>query len=126
MNICAAYFLKYFWTVFWDYSDMPFNIGGRTNLLFCFFWGILSVIWIKICYPALSGWIEKIPALAGKIATWIMIVFMVCNALISAAAMSRYVECQAGGTAKNAVEAFLDYHYPDDLVENIWPNMRVR
>lgn len=124
--MCSVLSEVFLGTVFWDYSDMPLNIGGRTNLLFCFFWGILSVIWIKICYPALSNWIEKIPALAGKIATWIMILFMVCNALISVAAMGRYTERQAGGAAENAIEAFLDYHYPDHLVETIWPNMRVR
>lgn len=124
--MCSVLSEVFLGTVFWDYSDMPFNIGGRTNLLFCFFWGILSVIWIKICYPVLSDWIEKIPALAGKIATWVVIVFMVCNALISVAAMARYVERQDGGIAENAVEMFIDYHYPDELVETIWPNMKIQ
>ena len=73
---------------------MPFNIGGRTNLLYCIFWGLLSVVWVKICYPTISGWIEKLPPLGAKIATWAVIVLMSCDAVISAGAMVRYVERQ--------------------------------
>lgn len=110
-------------TVFWDYSWMPFNIGGRTNVLYMIFWGILSVAWIKICYPKLSGLIEKLPALQGKIVTWILIVFMVCNALISAMAMLRYTQRQEGIEASNIIEAFIDKTYEDSLIEKVWPNM---
>ncbi|MBE6786971.1 MAG: hypothetical protein E7537_01330 [Ruminococcaceae bacterium] len=30
----------------WDYSKMPFNFKGQICLLYSFFWGILSVIFI--------------------------------------------------------------------------------
>lgn len=50
----------------WDYSKIPFNLGGRINLLFCFFWGIAAVVWLKILYPKFSGWIEQIPVKVGK------------------------------------------------------------
>ena len=55
-----------FGTVFWDYSKIPFNLGGRINLLYCFFWGIAAVVWFKGLYPVFSRWIERIPAKAGK------------------------------------------------------------
>lgn len=62
MNTYAVCFTELvFGTVFWDYSDIPFNLGGRINLLYCFFWGIAAVIWLKILYPRLSALIEKIP-----------------------------------------------------------------
>lgn len=110
-------------TVFWDYSWMPFNIGGRTNLLYMIFWGILSVVWIKVIYPRMSSAIEKLPALQGKVITWVLVVFMVCNALLSAMAMIRYTERQEGIQAENAVEVFLDNNYEDELIEKVWPNM---
>ena len=66
--ICSVFTELVFGTVFWDYSDMPLNIGGRTNVLFCFFWGVLAVVWIKIVYPPMSKGIESLPPLAGKIA----------------------------------------------------------
>ena len=50
---------------------------------------------------------------------------MICNGLISAAAMIRYVERKDGVAAENSVEYFLDDKYPDALVEWVWPNMKV-
>ena len=41
-----------FGTVFWDYSGFKFNLGGRINLLYCFFWGIAAVIWICLLYTS--------------------------------------------------------------------------
>lgn len=123
--LCSVFTEIFLGTTFWDYSKMPFNIGGRTNLLYCVFWGILSVAWVKICYPKISGFIEKLPALGGKIATWVLLVLMICNGLISAAAMIRYVERKDGIEADNSVESFLDDKYPDQLVEWVWPNMRI-
>ena len=43
-----------FGTVSWDYSGTPFNIDGRTNLMFALIWGTLGLIWIKEISPAMS------------------------------------------------------------------------
>lgn len=120
---CSVFTEIVFGSVFWDYSSMLFNIGGRTNLLFMFFWGILSVIWIKGIYPHMSQAIERLPALQGKIITWILILFMICNALLSSMAMIRYSQRQDGMEARNAVEQFLDDTYEDAIIEKVWPNM---
>lgn len=120
---CSVFTEIFLGTVFWDYSHMPFNIGGRTNLLYMVFWGILSVVWIKLIYPNISKVIEKIPPLAGTVVTWILIAFMICNVLISAMAMVRYTERQDGITADNVIEEFLDTTYKDELIEKVWPNM---
>lgn len=124
--VCSVFTEVVLGTVFWDYSHMMFNIGGRTNLLFMIFWGILSVAWIKLCYPMLSNLIEKVPPLAGKVITWVLILFMICNATISALAMIRYVERKDGILADNAIESFLDTTYQDELIEKVWPNMKIR
>ena len=29
----------------------PFNLGGRINLLYCFFWGFAAVVWFRVVYP---------------------------------------------------------------------------
>lgn len=121
--MCSVFTEVFFGTTFWDYSDMPFNIGGRTNLLFCIFWGILSLVWVKICYPPLSRRIEKIPPLPGKILTWTCVALMTCDMLISGLAMVRYVERAQGTGAETAVERFLDHYYPDSFIEWTWPNL---
>ena len=35
--ICSVMTELVFGKVFWDYSQIPFNLGGRINLLYCFF-----------------------------------------------------------------------------------------
>ena len=120
---CSLFTELVFGAVFWDYSWMPLNIGGRTNLLYMAFWGILSVVWIKIIYPKMSLWIEKIPVLLGKGITWIAIVFMTCNTILSAAAMLRYTKRIDGIEASNVVEEFLDATFVDERIEKVWPNM---
>mgnify|MGYP005781716511 FL=1 len=124
--MCSVISEVFFGTVFWDYSDMPFNIGGRTNLLFCIFWGILALVWVKIIYPKLSGLIERIPPMTGKIVTWVCMVLMACDLAISGMALLRYVERKEGIPARNIVEEYVDYQCPDEYVEVIWPNMRMR
>jgi len=124
--LCSVFTEVFFGTTFWDYSDMPFHIGGRTNLLFCVFWGALALIWVKFLYPYLSCQIEKIPPLAGKILTWIFVILMICDIIISMIAMVRYVERQNKLPAENPVEEFVDYEYPDELIEFVWPNLRIQ
>ena len=108
--------------VFWDYSKIPFNLGGRINLLYCFFWGIAAVVWLKGCYPVLSRWIEKIPMRTGKILTWIIIVFMVFNMAMSALAMARYNERRTQPEPTTGIAVWLDEHFPDERMERLYPN----
>ena len=51
--LCSVFTEIMFGTVFWDYSKIPFNLGGRINLLYCFFWGIAAVVWFKELYTGL-------------------------------------------------------------------------
>ncbi len=123
--MCSVATEVLFGTTFWDYSDMPFNFGGRTNLLFCIFWGLLAVVWLKGIYPYLSRWVEKIPPVAGKILTWLILAFFLLDGAISAAAMLRYVERITSPEAQNIIQLFLDQTYPDSLIEQVWPNLRI-
>lgn len=123
--MCSVFTELVFGTVFWDYSEMPLNIGGRTNVLFCFFWGVLAVIWVKIVYPRMSGVIELLPPLGGKIVTWIVVFVMFCNAFLTSAAMIRYNTRPVRPEPANAFELFLDRQYDDGRIESRWPNMIV-
>ncbi|MBD5459424.1 MAG: putative ABC transporter permease [Lachnospiraceae bacterium] len=123
--ICSVFTELVFGTVFWDYSDIPFNLGGRINLLYSFFWGIAALIWLKLVYPFLSGLIEKVPVRAGTILTYLFIVFMAVNMAVSAAALARYSERNANVAAESAVERFLDDHFPDERMERIYPNAKM-
>lgn len=127
--ICSVFTELVFGTVFWDYSGFMFNLGGRINLLYCFFWGIAAVVWMKLLYPKLSEWIEKLPQKTGTILCNLMIIFMIINCLISAAALSRYEERQRVDQEERqrggVVEEFLDEHFPDERMERIYPNAKI-
>ena len=120
--LCSVLSEMVFGTVFWDYSEIPFNLGGRINLLYCFFWGIAAVVWFKLLYPRLSDWIEKIPMKPGKIITWALILFMCCNIVMSCMALIRYDARGKGVSAENTLEEWLDEHYDDARMQRIYPN----
>ena len=121
---CSVFTELVFGTVFWDYSHIPFNLGGRVNLLYCFFWGIAAVVWLKFIYPLLSGWIEKLPIRAGKVLTWVMLLFMVVDIALSALALGRFVQRQADPTpAADPLGQFLDERFPDQRMECVYPNI---
>lgn len=139
--ICSVFTELVFGTIFWDYSKIPFNIGGRINLLYCFFWGFAAIIWLKLIYPFLSKYIEKLPKLLGEICCNILIIFMIFNMLISALALNRYVQrntepsqiseelVEADGEAVGSIEqwlnAFLDARFTDERMERIYPNAKI-
>ncbi|SHK77010.1 putative ABC transporter permease [Hespellia stercorisuis] len=120
--ICSVFTEIAFGKVFWDYSKIPFNLGGRVNLLFCFFWGIAAVVWFKKMYPLVSKWIEKIPRRIGKVTTWILIVFMSCDMAVSCMALARYEERENGTKPDNEIQVWLDENYNNDVMEKIYPN----
>ena len=124
--ICSVFTELVFGTVFWDYSGFAFNLGGRINLLYCFFWGIAAVVWMKLLYPKLSAWIERIPVRAG---TWLVrtaVLFMMFNCVISSLALARYTERNTNPKgAGNALEEFLDERFTDERMERIYPNAKI-
>ena len=120
--LCSVLSEMVFGTVFWDYSEIPFNLGGRINLLYCFFWGFAAVAWFKIFYPVISGWIEKLPICAGRILTWVIVVFMCCNMAVSTMALIRSNERSQGIPATQSWQQTMDERFPDERMEKIYPN----
>lgn len=119
---CSVLSELVFGKVFWDYSEIPFNLGGRINLLYCFFWGIAAVVWMKLLYPKFSRLIEKIPIKAGKILTWVLIVFMCCNMAVSALALIRSDQRVHGMEAEHGWQEVMDERYDDAKLKQIYPN----
>ena len=122
--ICSVFTEIVFGTVFWDYSDIPFNLGGRINLLYCFFWGFAAVAWFKIFYPPVSRLIEKIPVKIGKIITWLLIIFMLADGIVSSAALARYNARSNGIEAANSFESWVDEHFDDGRMAQVYPKAK--
>lgn len=122
--LCSVFTEMVFGTVFWDYSWMPFNLGGRINLLYCFFWGFAAVVWFKKLYPLISMLIEKIPIRPGKVVTWVLIIFMTCNMMVSCMALIRYDQRTDGIPATEDWQKSMDMHFGDARMNRIYPNAK--
>lgn len=123
--MCSVVTEKLFGKVFWDYSKIPFNLNGRINLLYCVFWGIAAVIWVKEVYPRISALIEKIPMKVGKVLTWVLVVLLALDVLLSCMALGRMDQREKGIPATNAVQQFLDEQYPDEYLTQRYQNMKL-
>lgn len=119
--LCSVFTEIVFGTVFWDYSDIPFNLAGRVNLLYCFFWGFAAVAWFRLAYPRLNALIERVPVKPGRILTWIMVGFMTVNVLVSSLALARYDARSQGEEAANRLEQMVDEYFPDERMERVYP-----
>lgn len=107
----------------WDYSHLPFNINGRICLLYSIFWGFLGILWIKWIYPVMAKAILKIPNLAGKIITWVLVVFFVFNSFMTVVSMTRWVQRRDGVEPTTCFGQYIDEHFPDERMEKIFANM---
>lgn len=120
--LCSVLSELVFGQVFWDYSKLPFNLGGRINLLYCFFWGIAAVVWFQCLYPPISNAIEKIAIKPGVVISWILIIFMSCNMIASFGALVRYDQRSKGVKATMKWQTWMDTHYNDQKMKLIYPN----
>lgn len=124
--VCSAFTEFFFGTIFWDYSHLPFNLNGRINLLFCFFWGAAAVIFIKYIYPPISKQIERIPKKIGTIITNILVVLFTIDLLITGCVMMRFNSRRMGNDASNIVEKLCDKYADDEYMKKRWPNIKYR
>lgn len=122
--ICSVIQEKVVGTVSWDYRNFPLNLHGRINLLYCFFWGILALVWVRDLFPQLSGTIERIPNPIGIPLTWIGVVFFFVDTLLSVAVVYRANERQHPNPPTSRLREWTDRYYPDEKVFRIYPNMR--
>ena len=122
--VCSAVTELLFGTVFWDYSGFKFNLGGRINLLYCFFWGIAAVAWIRYGYPLVAKGMNKLKTHIRPWMTAALAVFMAVNMGVSALAMARYDARTSGVEATTPLAVFLDAHFDNARMERIYPNAK--
>ena len=120
--LCSVFTEIVFGKVFWDYSSMPFNLGGRINLLYCFFWGIAAVVWLKILYPKLAVVIDFLLKKTGQALTVFFAVFMAMNICMSMMALIRYDTRADGAAPAYKWERVMDERFGDERMERIYPN----
>ena len=113
-----------FGVIFWDYSGFKFNLGGRVNLLYCFFWGIAAVVWIRYGYPLIAKLMANLKKHILPWMTVVLTVFMAVNMGLSALALARYDARTSGIAPANQLDVFLDEHFDNARMERVYPNAK--
>ena len=65
---------KIFNKVFWDYSDLKFNMGHYIALEISLVWGIMSLVVIYLIKPIIDKIIKKIPSIITYL---VLIIFLI-------------------------------------------------
>lgn len=116
----------FFGTYSWNYHKYIFNVNGRTSLIHIFFWGFLIFLFMEYLYPLIMKWISKFN---NKQKIWLAVivsVFFILNIGISSYACIRQRERHENIPAQNNIQRFFDKHYPDEMLEKIYPNKRYK
>ena len=116
---------RVFHRLFWNYSHLPFNLDGRTNLLYAVFWGLAGVVLVYWLAPYLLRLAEKIPRKSGQAIFAGLAVLLALDMLLSAAAFWRMEERSRGLVASNTVEQALDVWYTDAKLAHRYRNMQL-
>ncbi len=123
--ICSWVQEALFGACFWDYRHLLFNLNGRVNLLFCLFWGLTALMWVRLIFPALCVFVDRIPRRRGGWMIRVAVLFLVCSTVLSAAALCRMDQRHRDVPASDAVTRFLDEAYPDSWLKERYPNMGI-
>lgn len=121
--LCSWVQENVFGTLSWDYSHYPTNIGGRTNLLYMAFWGVLALAYVRFIHPLFSSWIERLRPKRGALLSRCLAVFFSLNLLVSGLAVTRWNDRINHIPAQHPVAVYLDKAYPDARMEQVYPEM---
>ncbi len=122
--LCSFFQEIFFGTISWDYSHMFMNLNGRTSLLYCVYWGIIAIAYLKVIYPAFQKMEILLDKTSVRIVTVILMIFMTFDIVISCMAGNRQQERREKIPPKGVFDEFLDRMYPDELLDRIYHNKK--
>lgn len=122
--LCSFFQEIFFGTISWDYSKFFLNLNGRVCLLYCFYWGIIAVAFLKIVYPILLKIEPLIYKKSIRLFTYFFMLFMTFDIVISCMAADRQLRRRQNLPPRSVVDEFLDTTYPDELLDRIYNNKK--
>ena len=120
-----SYFQEtWFGTISWDYSNLLFNIHGRTSLLHCLYWGIGGVLFVRFILPLIRNLNEWCKNTNFRFVTAFLVLFITFDIVMSGMAGSRQLERKNNIAANGYIDNFFDEYYPDEKLEQIYSNAK--
>ena len=114
----------WFGTISWDYSNLLFNIHGRTSLLHCLYWGIGGVLFVRFILPLVRNLNEWCKNTNFRFITAFLVLFITFDIVMSGMAGSRQLERKNNIAANGYIDNFFDEYYPDEKLEQIYSNAK--
>ena len=111
-------------SISWDYSDLPFNLNGRTALSIMLIWGFACVLLMKIVYPFISRLLDKIPINIMNTLYCVLGVLLILDMLISWTALGRQYLRHKGHRPLTFIGEFYDNYYTDEFLKKYFANMK--
>lgn len=108
----------------WDFSQQPFNLAGRTSLLYMFFWGVIGLCYLKFLYPFLITLINHF-LIRQRMIYFLFVTFFIMNFTLSGFAINRWTERQSDQKSDNQIDKTLDRRFHDDYLIEIFPNLEL-
>lgn len=115
----------WFGTISWDYSNLLFNIHGRTSLLHCLYWGIGGVLFVRFILPLIRNLNEWCKNTNFRFTTAFLVLFITFDIVMSGMAGSRQLERKNNIAANGYIDNFFDEYYPDEKLEQIYSNAKI-
>ena len=81
---------KLFHNKWWDYSKLPFNIGGYVCLLFSMIWGVACVFIVYFVHPLIHQVLSLIPHTAGIALIAILGIALLSDIIVTTSAIVKF------------------------------------
>lgn len=123
-----------FGAIAWSYSaelapgipdPMAILFHGRTSTPFMCMWGVLGVLWIKLCLPRLLALINLIPWKWRYSLTTVVTVLMLVNGIMTLQALDCWFGRVSGRESTSPVEQFYAEHFDDAYMEQRFQSMSI-
>lgn len=111
-------------TYSWNYRKYgKLAINGRIYIPYCFGWGLMAIVWIKVFMERIIKLFRRIPSKINTSILSILTIFMafnlICTSYVFYRKSARYKEIPP----RNIIEKYIDEHYDDDYLDKRFPNL---
>ena len=80
---------KLFHTVWWDYSDQPFNIGGYVCLSFSLMWAVGGSVMMLFVHPTIAWLLSLINHSVGTVFLWVALSVFTADCVVTVATVAK-------------------------------------
>lgn len=108
---------------FWDYTGYFLNIAGKTTVPFMLGWGLLGLMLMKVVYPFVSRWIEKLPYQYAQPVYYIVLILIILDVILTYTAFGRMALRDNGTAPSTFVGEWIDETYDDKFMKDRFPAM---